>query len=182
MMTSGKVVVDRVRAHDVVSHAVFVATVPGSRVGARPRPFPGETEAGAAGAPGAPTEGDDEATPSERVESLEAEEEGKKEALRAEEEEDGTIGAPPEEPPTETDTAGPVDSPVVGETVALGAGVPTAEGAAGLAPPVPGPSGAAIRAGAIPKPTIAISATTVVHHGFERLVVMIRRNEDIPSS
>jgi hypothetical protein len=122
----------------------------------------------------------EEGPPAKGVGEPATEEDGEEEAVEAEDEEDGTIGVPPEEPPTETDTAGPVDSPGVGETVALGAGVPTAEGAAGSAPPVPGPSGAASRAGAIPKPTIAISATTRVHHGFERSAVMTECNVDSP--
>ena len=119
------------------------------------------------------------AEPSKREEG-----EGTMETVGAEETkaEDGeTIDGLPDEPPPDTDAAEPIDSPDVGGTLALSAGAVMADGA-GLAPPAAGASGAASRAGAIPKPTIAISATTVVHHGFERLVVMIRRNEDIPSS
>jgi hypothetical protein len=109
--------------------------------------------------------------------------EGVVEALGAEateEEESSPTDAPSDEPPAETGEAEPVDSPKIGGSVALGDGVALAGDVAGLVPPVAGARGAANRAGATPKPTIAISATTRVHHGFERLAVMTEFDVDSP--
>lgn len=110
------------------------------------------------------------AEPSKREEG-----EGAMETVGAEETkaEDGeTIDGLPDEPPPDTDAAEPIDSPDVGGTVALSAGVVMAAGA-GLAPPAAGASGAASRAGATPKPRTAISTTATVHHVLERPTVMI---------
>ena len=93
-------------------------------------------------------------------------------AEETEEEEGSPTDAPSDEPPAETEKAEPVDSPNIGGSVALGAGVALAGDVAGLVPPVAGASGAANRAGATPKPTIAIRTTATVHPVFERFALM----------
>ena len=93
-------------------------------------------------------------------------------AEETEEEEGSPTDAPSDEPPTETGEAEPVDSPNIGGSVALGAGVALAGDVAGLVPPVAGAGGAANRAGATPKPTIAIRTTATVHPVFERFALM----------